>query len=192
MMSAFRTTVRIIAIAILVAAVAFVFAKRNQANKTTRDFPEDLVALVKENRIEEAQALKAERLQAAFGREVPDIALLDMGGQRVSLSAFKGRPVALVWLGRQCGFSRDKVKELQSAQWSLQGYETLVFVVGEGEGVPYPALEGQEHIYQTRLPMPEYLAYVTASPTLLFIDDKSRFVGYQFGVRAPVMFSGTD
>ena len=120
------------------------------------------------------------------GNTAPDLALLDLAGQEVSLSEYRGRPVMLNFWAVWCGFCRVELPEMQAVYEEHQdrGFVILAIDVQEEQSVVQPfadelgltfpvLLDGKGEVtrsYQVR-----------GLPTSYFVDQNGVIVGVQVG-----------
>ena len=113
---------------------------------------------------------------ADIGHPAPDFTLVNLEGDEVALSDFKGQPIILNFWATWCGPCRAEMPSLQAASVSLDGQAVILGVnvreqpsaVGpflDQYGVTYPVVLDEGGRIQT-------LYRIRAFPTTYFIDEQ--------------------
>lgn len=110
------------------------------------------------------------------GAPVPDFALNDLNGHRVTLSDFKGKTVLVHFWATWCGVCRQEFAALNAIHDNLDENEVLLSVVADSDKISHVARFVQEHDlrYPVLLGTEQTLqAYkISAFPTNYYVDER--------------------
>ncbi|HET7543431.1 MAG TPA: TlpA disulfide reductase family protein [Polyangiaceae bacterium] len=78
-------------------------------------------------------------------QSAPDFSLLDLSGNRVSLSQYRGKRVLLHFFATWCGVCRAELPSLRSLQRNLDADEALLAIVEDSDDVEAVRRFAREH-----------------------------------------------
>lgn len=168
-------------VVLLPLALAMLLAADASKEPNPYRLPEDLNHLYRIGDAEGAEKLRRARLHEKLGEPLPtDFLTVTRGSALPTLTAY-------VWLyDGYCGYAQASVKDAQGSEWKHKCADRLVFLVNSGSA--RRRLERAPDMYIFKH-LPDYLNYVSITPTTIFGDAAGRFVGFKEGASPTVWWT---
>ena len=168
-----------LAVIVILAACAALIGCRSDGHALDI-YPDDLVALLNEERRGEADELVLSHMERTLGAPFPfrDLNLED--SERFEAEFMNGTPSVVIYGARYCHFTADLLRSVANNDWELEGHRAFVVARPEHQ---YEDLEASRRLFVARPPFKNDLQYLIATPQMFFIDGDGLCIGLRAGNR---------